>query len=145
MSCPNHNGEFSMLAKNWNQTDLLKAHLKIEAARQKMTKRCMASHTPRTRMELQMGQFQIGPHIRHLHLAYALLRGQPYSLVERTCHNRPNLSTVRRLATEYGIRKNWSLPTPQRNELWEAGEVEQEERIAEWLEDAKAHLKEQGH
>lgn len=61
-------------------------------------------------------------HTRHNLLAYGLLRGVPYEVMERKCHDAPHFDTVAKHAKKFGGS---------------------EEEIEKWIEDAKAYLKEQ--
>ncbi len=59
-------------------------------------------------------------HARHNLLAYGLLRGIPYSVMELKCHTPPNLATVEKHAKQFGGDEN---------------------TIAVWIAEAKTYLK----
>jgi hypothetical protein len=64
----------------------------------------------------------VRPHARHNLLAYGLLRGVPYDVIERKCDEAPNFATVEKHAKQFG------------------GD---EDVIKAWVADAKAYLKSQ--
>lgn len=62
----------------------------------------------------------VRPHARHNLLAYGLLRGTPYEVIERQCYEAPNFATVEKHARKFGAT---------------------DDEIAAWIEAAKVYLK----
>jgi hypothetical protein len=58
-------------------------------------------------------------HTRHNLLAYGLLRGTPYEIMEKKCHEAPDFNAVTQHAKRFGGT---------------------DEVITSWIEEAKAHL-----
>jgi hypothetical protein len=61
----------------------------------------------------------VRPHARHNLLAYGLLRGIPYEVIEKKCREAPDFATVTRHARQFGAT---------------------DEDSALWVEEAKAYL-----
>jgi len=64
----------------------------------------------------------VRPHTRHNLLTYGLLRGVPYSAIEKSCRNKPNFSTVTKHAKKFGGT---------------------DDEIRAWVNDAQTHLNKQ--
>ena len=62
----------------------------------------------------------VRPHSRHNLLAYGLLRGVPYEVIEKKCQLAPNLSGIEKHARKFGGTDDIIKP---------------------WIENAKAYLK----
>ena len=61
----------------------------------------------------------VRPHTRHNLLAYGILRGIPYSVMEKKCRETPDFSGVSKIAKRFGASDN---------------------DILEWIDDARKHL-----
>ena len=61
----------------------------------------------------------VRPHTRHNLLAYGILIGTPYEIMENKCHESPKFSDVSKIAKRFGAK---------------------EETISEWIEKANSYI-----